>query len=65
VEASLGVSVLGLVAGEVPNDESLVTAAREEHVGAIIQPKLAHLHFFEPGDGQAGSIQASLGQGKK
>ena len=36
VEASLGVSVLSLVAGEVPDDEGLVTRGREKHVGAEI-----------------------------
>jgi hypothetical protein len=36
VEGSLGVSVARLVAGEVPDDKRLVTAAREEHVGAIV-----------------------------
>lgn len=35
VERALGVTVLGLVAGEVPDDESLVSATGEEHVGAV------------------------------
>lgn len=35
VQRSLGVTVLGLVAGEVPDDEGLVTGTRQEHVGAI------------------------------
>jgi hypothetical protein len=34
VERSLGVAVLGLVAGEVPDDQGLVSATRQEHVGA-------------------------------
>jgi hypothetical protein len=33
-ERSLGVTVLGLIAGEVPDDQALVSAAREKHVGA-------------------------------
>jgi len=36
VEASLRVAVGGLVAGQVPDDESLVARAREEHVRAIV-----------------------------
>ena len=35
VERPLGVAVLGLIAGEVPDDQGLVSAAGEEHVGAI------------------------------
>jgi hypothetical protein len=35
VQGSLGVTVLRLVAGEVPDDQSLVTGSRQEHVGAI------------------------------
>lgn len=35
VERSLGVTVLGLVTGEVPDDQGLVTRTRQEHVGAI------------------------------
>ena len=34
VERALGVSVLGLVAGQVPDDEGLVARSRQEHVGA-------------------------------
>ena len=34
LQRALGVSVLGLVAGEVPDDEGLVAAGGEEHVGA-------------------------------
>lgn len=34
MERSLGVSVLGLVAGEVPDDQGLVSAGGQEHVGA-------------------------------
>lgn len=34
VERSLGVAVLGLVAGEVPDDQRSVSAGRQEHVGA-------------------------------
>lgn len=32
----LGVAVLGLIAGEVPDDQGLVTGTRQQHVGAII-----------------------------
>lgn len=35
VERSLGVTVLSLVTGEVPDDQGLVAGGREEHVGAI------------------------------
>lgn len=34
VEAALGVAVRGLVAGKVPDDQSLVARSRQEHVGA-------------------------------
>ena len=34
LERSLGVTVLGLVAGEVPDDQGLVSGSRQEHVGA-------------------------------
>lgn len=30
----LGVTILGLVAGEVPDDQSLVARAGQQHVGA-------------------------------
>lgn len=42
LEGSLGVSVLGLIAGEVPDDQGLVTRSRQEHVGAVQSPRLAH-----------------------
>ena len=35
VQRSLGVTVLGLVTGEVPDDQGLVTRTGQEHVGAI------------------------------
>jgi hypothetical protein len=35
VEGSLWVSVGGLVAGQVPDDQGLVTGTREEHVWAV------------------------------
>lgn len=35
VERALGVTVLGLVAGEVPDDESLVARSGKKHVGAV------------------------------
>lgn len=34
VERSLGVTVLRLVPGQVPDDQGLVSAGRQEHVGA-------------------------------
>lgn len=34
VEAALGVAVRGLVARQVPDDQSLVARGRQEHVGA-------------------------------
>ena len=34
LQGSLGVAILRLVAGEVPDDEGLVSARGEEHVGA-------------------------------
>ena len=34
VQAALGITVVLVVAGQVPDDERLVTAARKEHVGA-------------------------------
>ena len=45
MERALGVAVLGLVTGEVPDDQSLVTAAREKHVGAGVW-----LAFCKDGD---------------
>lgn len=42
VKAPLGVSVRGLVAGEVPDDQRLVAGCGQEHVGAAIT-KSAHL----------------------
>lgn len=35
MQGLLGVTVLRLVAGQVPDDQSLVTGAGQEHVGAI------------------------------
>ncbi len=35
VERSLGVTVLRLVPSQVPDDQSLVSATRQEHVGAV------------------------------
>lgn len=37
VKGSLGVAVRDLITGEIPDDEGLVTATRQEHVGAIHQ----------------------------
>ena len=42
LEGSLGVSVLGLIASEVPDDQGLVARSRQEHVRAIQSPSLAH-----------------------
>ena len=39
LEAALGVTVGLVVAGEVPDDQSLVATAREQHVGAKIERK--------------------------
>ncbi len=36
MERPLGVAVLGLIAGQVPDDEGLVAGAGEEHVRAAI-----------------------------
>ena len=33
VETSLGVAVVLVIAGQVPDDEGLVTASRKKHVG--------------------------------
>jgi hypothetical protein len=35
VQRSLGITVLGLIAGEVPDDQGLVTGSGQEHVGAV------------------------------
>lgn len=35
VEGALWVSVGALIAGQVPDDQSLISASRQEHVGAI------------------------------
>lgn len=35
MERSLGVTVLRLVSGQVPDNQRLITAAGEEHVGAV------------------------------
>ena len=45
VQASLGVSVGRLVAGQVPDDKSLVTGGREEHVGATIAVSTTVVHI--------------------
>lgn len=37
VETSLGVTVRGLVAGKIPDDEGLVARSREKHVRAGCQ----------------------------
>lgn len=34
MKRSLRVTVLGLIAGEVPDDQGLVSGSRQEHVGA-------------------------------
>jgi len=44
VEAALGVTVGGLVAGQVPDDERLVTATGEQHVGACPSVSLIVSH---------------------
>ena len=35
MQAPLGVTVVRVVAGQVPDDEGLVTAAGEQHVGVL------------------------------
>jgi hypothetical protein len=40
VEGAFGVAVRGLITGQVPDDEGLVTRTRQEHVGA--EPLLVH-----------------------
>jgi hypothetical protein len=45
VEAPLGVTVRGLVAGQVPDDQSLVARSGEEHVGAGRMSVLRILHI--------------------
>lgn len=35
MKRSLGVAVLGLITSEVPDDQSLVSAGGQEHVGAM------------------------------
>lgn len=35
VEAALGVTVVGIIAGQVPDDQALVARSGEEHVGAV------------------------------
>lgn len=40
VEGTLWVSVLALVAGQVPDDQSLISATRQEHVWAIQKSQL-------------------------
>lgn len=34
-QGSLGVTVLVLIAGEIPDDQGLVAGSRQEHVGAV------------------------------
>lgn len=40
LQGSLGVAVLRLVAGEVPDDQGLVSATGQEHVGAVFPVSL-------------------------
>lgn len=48
LEAALGVTVGLLVAGEVPDDQGLVAAAREQHVGAIMRTqKMSESRSFQ------------------
>lgn len=35
VQRALGVAVLRLIAGQVPDDQGLVSATGQEHVGAV------------------------------
>lgn len=43
VETPLGVTVRGLVAGQIPDDERLVTRTGQEHVGAGRMSVIARL----------------------
>ena len=63
MERSLGVAVLGLVTGEVPDDQTLVSACGEEHVGAVTPSVVGTIgkasmsflcHILLHGSGQAG-----------
>jgi hypothetical protein len=45
VQASLGVTVGRLVAGQVPDDQSLVTGGGEEHVGTTIAVSTIVVHI--------------------
>jgi hypothetical protein len=45
VQTPLGVTVRGLVAGQVPDDESLVARSGQEHVGANRVSVLRIMHF--------------------
>lgn len=36
MEGSLGIAILGLISRQIPDDERLVTTAREQHIGAVI-----------------------------
>lgn len=48
LEGALGVTVLGLVTGEVPDDQSLVTGSGQEHVGAVEMLAIAVLRDSWP-----------------
>lgn len=50
VQRALGVTVLGLIAGEVPDDQGLVTRGGQEHVRAAAGILLA-LQIFAHGCG--------------
>lgn len=43
LERSLGVAVLGLVTGQVPDDEGLVSRGGEQHVGATERKELGDM----------------------
>jgi hypothetical protein len=50
VERSLGVTVLRLVAGKVPDDQGLVAGSGQEHVGAgreLVSCKISISFVFE------------------
>jgi hypothetical protein len=59
-QRSLGVTVLGLIAGEVPDDQGLVAGSRQEHVGAVQgRPMLATQTVFRS-ISKAGSLMYAL-----
>lgn len=49
VEAPLGVSVCGVITGQVPDDQSLIATGGQEHIGAnivILPVRIPQCSFF-------------------